>query len=282
VRELDVLRIRLAGLAARAKPERKLAIEMVDSRLSRLRRRARARMMKRFAAVDLDRLDLQLRRLTGAPPEPVSVDGLPLEAGPHVALMAPLDAPATIPIDELLERAAPEMAGAAKALVDADIPGVVGSSEAMEALHRVRIQAKKLRYGLEIVAVDRGASGSARVEELRELQDALGDLHDDTVLDAVLRDAMARQVERGRPLLARELRRLRSARRRALNRAERACRAALTALRERGFADAVAEVFRADSLPPSSASATVANASEEAEPGEPGTDASGSLHLAGR
>src|SRR5262245_22721153 len=57
VRELDVMRLRLAGLAKRARPERALAIEALDARLERRRRRARARMMTRFAKVDLDRLD---------------------------------------------------------------------------------------------------------------------------------------------------------------------------------------------------------------------------------
>lgn len=65
VRELDVLRLRLGVLARRAAPGRAIAIEALAGTLERRRRKARARMLARFAKVDLDRLDRRLRRLVG-------------------------------------------------------------------------------------------------------------------------------------------------------------------------------------------------------------------------
>ena len=63
VRELDVLHLRLTTLAEEAARERALAIEFVTATIDRRRRRARARMMARFARVDMDGLDQALARL---------------------------------------------------------------------------------------------------------------------------------------------------------------------------------------------------------------------------
>src|SRR5690606_14763797 len=62
VREIDVMRIALASLLEDADPLRAFAIEEVDARLAAERRRARARMIKRFARVDLEDFDERLRR----------------------------------------------------------------------------------------------------------------------------------------------------------------------------------------------------------------------------
>jgi CHAD domain-containing protein len=59
------------------------------------------------------------------------------------------------------------------------------------AVHRARIQAKRLRYLLEPLQGDRGADASAAVGRLKDLQRLLGDLHDAHVLAAELRDALA-------------------------------------------------------------------------------------------
>lgn len=244
VRELDVLRLRLGGLSVQAAPKRALAIEFVDARLAGRRRRARTRMMARFAKVDLDRLQNRLHRLAAqlvrhasAPP-----------ANETAALAAPArdahdaTAPQDQPIAALLEALGTTLVGEAHDISCAAIPVEVGSPHAAEALHKVRIAAKKLRYQLEIVVPYLGTAGEESVRRLRALQDKLGDFHDDTVLDDTLRAAIERAVERGRPLLASELRALRKARRRALLRDERAVRAAIVELRD---ADFVAQVIAA-------------------------------------
>jgi CHAD domain-containing protein len=116
----------------------------------------------------------------------------------------------------------------------------IGSVAGGEALHEVRIHAKKLRYILEIVTPFVGAPAEALVHRLKALQDILGDFHDDGVLNLTLDEGIRRAVERERPLLAAELRKLRRTRRRVLMRDERACRAEIAALLASGFAEAVA------------------------------------------
>ncbi len=243
VRELDVLRIRLDELASRASPERKLAIETIDSRIARGRVRARARMIKAFGSIDLDQLDARLRDLAGAPPawalEGSEASGL--DAG------IPWNNPSghttpDEPIETLIAQLAPEVAETARVIVETQVPGEHGSREASDVLHDIRIRAKKLRYQLEIIAPHRGAEAAHLVETLKGLQDHLGDFHDDAVLDELLAENITRQAARARPLLVAELRRLRTARRAQLRRDERACRGSLENLRMGGFARAVSEV----------------------------------------
>jgi len=234
VRELDVLRLRLAGLARSARPERALALECVDARLARRRGRARARMMARFAKVDLDRLDGRLRRLEGdllrsaAEPRPETRgEDAASDAAPADVDAAHGDGPCDRPIAALLAAVAPELLDEARQVAEPALPEEVGAPQSAEALHAVRIAAKKLRYVLEIVAPYVGDDGAEVVRRLRALQDELGDFHDDTVLE--------RAAGRGRSLLAAELRRLRAARRRVLTRDERAVRRAIAELHEGGF-----------------------------------------------
>lgn len=245
VRELDVLRLRLAELASTAAPQRALAIECVDARLARRRSRARARMMSRFAKVDLDRLEGRLRRLTAqlARPAAPATDIQVATDTPHRADAGAL-APAQDleprtggdpPIAELLASLAAEVLDEARDVSSPSLPEQVGSQHAAEALHAVRIAAKKLRYTLEIVAPYLGDGGGLVVRRLRAAQDKLGDFHDDTVLDDTLRPEIDRALERGRPLLAAELRALRSSRRRALLRDERAVRVAIAKLHDDDF-----------------------------------------------
>lgn len=246
VRELDVLRIRLDGLASRASPERKLAIETIDSRIARDRVRARARMIRAFAKVDLDQLDTRLRELAGAPPawarEGEETSGL--DAG------IPWTNPTTdaIPdesIEALIETLAPQVTDAARRVVETRVPGEHGSREASETLHEIRIRTKKLRYQLETIAPYRGPAAAHLVDTLKGLQEHLGEFHDDVVLDALLADNIERQAARARPLLVAELRRLRTVRRAALRRDERECRSSLENLRIGGFAQAVADMVAA-------------------------------------
>ena len=255
VRELDVLRLRLTGFSRQARPERALALEALDSRLEQRRRRARARMMARFAKVDLDRLDHRLRRLVAhletSGNAAVATDGT---ASPDTTTNARVDpatvegravAPAFAPATLLVGFAAADIRGAVHDALDREIPEEVGSTAAAEELHQVRIAAKKLRYLLEIAAPYVGDTGPTLVKRLKALQDGLGDFHDDAVLDAVLSGAIEDASERDRTLLARELRRFRTLRRRALARDERAVRAAIVALRDSGFASAIEDALTA-------------------------------------
>src|SRR5205085_7957341 len=57
-----------------------------------------------------------------------------------------------------------------------------GQIYAPEALHQVRITAKKLRYAVEIADESGAASALATVRALKRVQDALGRLHDLQVL----------------------------------------------------------------------------------------------------
>lgn len=264
VRELDVLRLRCAELAAHAAPQRALAIECVDARLARRRRRARARMLARFAKVDLDRLEGRLRRLTTqlareastiAPDEPSSAC-TPADdttsTPPAIPANGTGNSAEDQPIAALLESLAPAVLDEAREVCLPTLPDEVGTPRAAEALHAVRIAAKKLRYTLEIVAPYLGEGGGVAVRQLRAVQDKLGEFHDDTVLDDTLRPEVDHALERDRPLLAAELRALRTARRRTLLRDERAVRGAIAKLRENDFVGALAAALMAAgiALPP--------------------------------
>jgi CHAD domain-containing protein len=236
VRELDVLRLRLAGFAQRARPGPALALEALDTRLEQRRRRARAKMMARFAKVDLDRLDHRLRQLvahldeSGSPP--ASAGDPPLadtsaQADPHGSARAPAA--------DLAGAAAEQIRTAIRGALHHRIPEEVGTPGAAEEIHQVRIAAKKLRYLLEVVVPYLGVAGPSLVKRLKGLQDRLGDFHDDIVFDATLTDTIEAERRHDRTLLARELARLRTSRRRALAREEQAVRAAIVALRDGGF-----------------------------------------------
>jgi CHAD domain-containing protein len=72
-----------------------------------------------------------------------------------------------------------------------------------EAVHRARIEGKRLRYLLEPLRGCRGADASAVIGRLKRLQDVLGELHDAHVLSAELRRALLdAAAERARRLHA--------------------------------------------------------------------------------
>src|SRR5690606_3100357 len=100
------------------------------------------------------------------------------------------------PIARLLEAVAGPVVQEAYDITFATLPEEVGTPRGAEALHAVRIAAKKLRYTLEIVAPYLGDGGVAAVKKLRAAQDKLGDFHDDTVLDDVLRPEIERALRR--------------------------------------------------------------------------------------
>jgi CHAD domain-containing protein len=80
----------------------------------------------------------------------------------------------------------------------------LGNQPADEALHRVRIKAKRLRYLAEVAAPvvsrpeDRRAA-SATARAATALQDILGELHDAVVSEQWLRDAASRRHARAKP-----------------------------------------------------------------------------------
>jgi hypothetical protein len=213
-------------------------------------------MMAAFAKVDLDRLDARLQRLVaqlgrhvdpGTATAGALVDALVSDGSAEAAPPVPPSSsePLDLPIDALLAALAPAVLDEARDVSLAGLPVAIGTPHAAEALHAVRIAAKKLRYTLEIVAPYLGDGGPAVVKRLRAVQEKLGDFHDDCVLDDTLRPAFERALQRGRPLLAAELRTLRTSRRRALLRDERAVRAGLAKLRDEDFVGIVADTLRA-------------------------------------
>lgn len=74
------------------------------------------------------------------------------------------------------------------------------------ALHRCRIEAKKLRYALEFYEPVFGVAARARLKLLKEMQDRLGAVHDRADLGARLHDLAraARRLEDGRLVIGYE------------------------------------------------------------------------------
>jgi CHAD domain-containing protein len=58
-----------------------------------------------------------------------------------------------------------------------------------DALHQVRIRAKRARYASEAAAAAVGAKAERSADELADLQDVLGELHDAVVAEGWLRNA---------------------------------------------------------------------------------------------
>jgi CHAD domain-containing protein len=73
-----------------------------------------------------------------------------------------------------------------------------------ERLHAVRVATKKLRYALEVDRELTRSRATARIDRLRTLQDALGEIHDYEILAERTRDVQADLVESD-PALATEL-----------------------------------------------------------------------------
>jgi CHAD domain-containing protein len=68
--------------------------------------------------------------------------------------------------------------------------GAIGSAADEEAVHRARIEGKRLRYLLEPLRGCGPADATEAVGRLKRLQDVLGELHDAHVLAAELREAL--------------------------------------------------------------------------------------------
>lgn len=166
VRELDVA-LALAATLATDWPEVTSALDKVSARLHELRARRRARLVKKVGRAEID--DLVER-----------VDALLSQARGGRASRPAIDRP------RLAERIAHRAAATREAAESA------GALYAPEALHAVRIAAKKLRYALEVARAIRVAGAASAVGRLRRYQDLLGRLHDLQVFSAHVTRVQAR------------------------------------------------------------------------------------------
>ena len=76
---------------------------------------------------------------------------------------------------------------------------VVPHPELSEALHDLRISAKRLRYSLELFRSQLGKAGDRQIERVKSIQEALGALHDHDVRIDLIGDELSRlMVEQSR------------------------------------------------------------------------------------
>ena len=152
VRELDVA-LALAGTLAADWPDLAPALEQVTASLVELRARRRAQLIKRVGRDDVDDLVERTERLFA-------------QASRRGAARPSLDRPRLV--ERIVNRAGNTRSAAESA----------GALYAPEALHTVRIAAKKLRYALEMARTVRIAGAASAVRRLRQYQNLLGLLHD--------------------------------------------------------------------------------------------------------
>ena len=173
-RELDVHLDRLASLGmGLTAPGGHEVLEHALESFDRRRRKARRAMTGRVGRLKLEdfRGLLELKAL----PRPFVSAGL---EGAVSALLSPLLPLALSPLEEALD------------------------TEDAPRLHRMRIQVKKLRYALEILGPAFPAPPEPWLARLRDLQTALGEHHDWTLLEADLWRLHGSLTERRRPALA--------------------------------------------------------------------------------
>jgi len=77
-----------------------------------------------------------------------------------------------------------------------------GAMYVPERLHQIRIAAKQLRYALEVAGAARRSRATARITQLRGVQDLLGHAHDLHVLADRIRDVQTRVVRTSRATAA--------------------------------------------------------------------------------
>lgn len=78
---------------------------------------------------------------------------------------------------------------------------VVPHPEFSDALHQMRISAKRLRYTLELFRPQLGKSGQRQIDRVKSIQEALGDLHDHDVRLALIGDELSQlMIEQSREL----------------------------------------------------------------------------------
>lgn len=162
VRELDVT----LGLIVRLlhdEPDLDRALETIRVRLMERRLRRRKRLLRQLDDADVADILARFKALAVEAP----------------AADAPAS-PATPPLDksETARRIAARARGLRRAVDRA------GGLYAPDALHRVRIAVKKLRYSLELGRTARVAGTARAVARLRRTQDLLGEWHDWQILSA--------------------------------------------------------------------------------------------------
>ena len=167
VRELDVTIQLLDQMATERLP--RAAVEDVRARVLADRERRRAIMLRRLEKVDAEKLDRRLASVA--------------------------EALQTCEQDGWREALATRVMKRARRLADA--VDEAGQLYATDRLHRVRIAAKKLRYGLELAAESGAAHASSHVRRIKQVQELLGRLND---LQVLLTHVAAVQAEppRGR------------------------------------------------------------------------------------
>jgi len=154
VRELDVTLQLLEEMGDKPGVSR-LAVVDVRAHVVAERERRRAMMHERLVAVDADKLANRLESVRLALLDPTPGHNWRAALASRIAKRA-----------GRLDRAIAE----------------AGQIYAPEALHHVRIAAKKLRYAVEIANESGAASAAATVRTLKRVQDTLGRLHDLQVL----------------------------------------------------------------------------------------------------
>ncbi len=154
VRELDVT-LALLNQLARSPQLSRTAVEDVRAHVVAERDRRRAEMLKRLDRVNIEKLGRRLASVGGA-----------LDEATDEPWRKALGA-------QLLKRS--RRLGIA--IEDA------GRMYAPEGLHKVRIAAKKVRYGLELAADSGTKQAAPHVRTIKRVQDMLGKLHDLQVLE---------------------------------------------------------------------------------------------------
>jgi len=159
VRELDVT----LGLVVRLlhdEPTLDTALETIRVRLMERRLRRRARLLRDIDEVDIAGVLTRVRALSPRPPS---------KATTRQALLDRVE----------IRRRMAARAGRLSQTVDR-----AGALYAPEALHEVRIAAKKLRYSLELGRAARVVGSARAAIRLRRYQDLLGEWHDWQMLSA--------------------------------------------------------------------------------------------------
>jgi CHAD domain-containing protein len=216
VRDADVLVETLVALAARCNAEERSALLALKPALVARARRARAG--RRAAAAEepapapgaparFGAMPLPSFGRHAAPAALPGVAGLPVP-GVRRRLRALLRSVPPLPAVALRRVGARRLALRSAAVGDALAAAVTGRAA---DLHRLRIAVKKYRYTLELMS-EAGLGARARaIAAARDLQEALGHVHDVDVLLALLR---GRRPGKGAPIppaLGRERRRLAAA-----------------------------------------------------------------------
>lgn len=163
VRELDVALTHLAEYEARgaAAPA---AIAVVRRDILRAREARRAAMLASLTPGRLEKLRRPLAEVEAAPLEPAAAGAASARriVGRAVRLAAAIDA--------------------------------AGGLYLPDRLHAVRIAVKKLRYALEVQREIRPSRATARIGQLKAVQDLLGRIHDLEILIEHVRAAEAREA----------------------------------------------------------------------------------------